>query len=68
VGSGLALDLVAGDRHLGDLARVDLLHELAELEVRLLLLDLGEVPGQEDDDRQRHPEQNVLERGIHFFT
>jgi hypothetical protein len=31
----------------------------------LALLELREVPGQENDDQQRHPQHHRLERGVH---
>ena len=62
----LALDLGAGDGHLGDLALLDLFHEGAEGERGFLLLDVGEMPGQEDDHQQRHPQHDRLERSVHF--
>jgi hypothetical protein len=66
VARGVPLDLVAGDGDVHHLTGLDLGHELAELLRRLLLLELGEVPGQEDDDQQRHPQQHRLEGGVHF--
>ena len=62
---GVALDLVAGDGDVGHLPGLDLGHELAELDGRLLLLELGEVPGQEHDDQEGHPQHHGLERGVH---
>ena len=58
--------LVPGNRHRGDLAGVDLLHELAEADLAVALLEIGrEIPDQHADDDQHHPEQQTLQRGVH---
>src|SRR5262249_4277732 len=65
VGFGLADDLVADDRDLGDLALVQHFDEPAEQNGAIARMELSrKVPDQHGDDDEHHPEQQALERRI----
>ena len=53
----LPADLAAVHRDFLDVPGVDLGHEVGELDRRVLLLDVGEVPGGEHQDEERRPEE-----------
>src|SRR4029453_6549182 len=56
-----------GDGDFLDLAGFDLGHEFAELDLGILLRDLGDVPDEEEGDQDGQPQHDGLERGRAHF-
>jgi hypothetical protein len=61
----MATDLVARNGDVLDVPGFDLGHEIGELHGVLLLLDLDELPRQENDHEQGQPQHHGLESLIH---
>src|SRR5262249_13882229 len=63
---GEAADVLAGDRDAGHAALVHPLHEFGEGRLALMLLEMrGEVPDEDAENDQRHPEHQTLQGRVH---